>query len=279
MDYHIKTASFNQIKIMAEWAKNEGWNPGISDAKIFQLADPSGFFVGYLGDSPVSVISTVKYNPEFSFLGFYITHPDFRNQGFGYKIWQHALQYSGTANCGLDGVVAQQENYQKSGFKLAYRNIRFCLENNNIANFQAANLINYKDIPLEQLLAYDTKYFPAPRAFWLSAWLMEYEGLAILEDGHIKGFGVIRPCINGNKIGPLFAEDKGYAIKIFQGLCSLAKNGEPVFLDIPEPNKEALQLVEEFKMAPVFETARMYNRSIPAINLKKIFGVTSFELG
>ncbi len=279
MDYHIKTASFNQIKLMVEWAKNEGWNPGISDAKIFQLVDHSGFFIGYLDDTPVSVISTVKYNPEFSFLGFYITHPDFRNQGYGYKIWQHALQYSGNTNCGLDGVVAQQENYQKSGFKLAYRNIRFCLENNSIGNFKSANLINNKDIPLGKLLEYDAKYFPAPRAFWLSVWIMEHEGMSIIEDGQIKGFGVIRPCNNGYKIGPLFAEKKEYAMKIFQGLCSLAKIGKPVFLDIPEPNMEAIQLVEEFKMSPVFETARMYNRRIPDINLKKIFGVTSFELG
>ncbi len=27
---------------------------------------------------------------------------------------------------GLDGVLAQQENYRKSGFQLAYRNIRYC---------------------------------------------------------------------------------------------------------------------------------------------------------
>jgi len=34
------------------------------------------------------------------------------------------LKYLEGRNIGLDGVVSQQDNYKKSGFKLAYRNIR-----------------------------------------------------------------------------------------------------------------------------------------------------------
>ncbi len=41
------------------------------------------------------------------------------------QIWNAALDYLKGRNIGLDGVIAQQENYQKVGFKLAYRNIRY----------------------------------------------------------------------------------------------------------------------------------------------------------
>ena len=48
MEYQIKTADLDEIRIMLEWARIEGWNPGLDDASTFQKADPSGFFIGYL---------------------------------------------------------------------------------------------------------------------------------------------------------------------------------------------------------------------------------------
>jgi hypothetical protein len=44
-------------------------------------------------------------------------------------------------------------------------------------------------------------------------------------------------------------------------------------------NKEAVKLTRQYKMTPVFETARMYTKQAPAIPLEKVFGVTTFELG
>lgn len=41
------------------------------------------------------------------------------------RIWQHGMRYLGDRNVGLDGVVPQQANDRKSGFRLAYRNIRY----------------------------------------------------------------------------------------------------------------------------------------------------------
>ena len=40
-------------------------------------------------------------------------------------MWQAGLAHAGARTVGLDGVVAQQDNYRKSGFKLAYRSIRY----------------------------------------------------------------------------------------------------------------------------------------------------------
>ena len=90
----IKAASFEEIQLMLRWAADENWNPGLNDAYAFQVIDLNGFFIGYLGDQPISCISTVKYNSEFSFLGLYIVNPHYREQGFGYQIWQHAINLS-----------------------------------------------------------------------------------------------------------------------------------------------------------------------------------------
>ena len=52
-----------------------------------------------------------------------------------------------------------------------------------------------------------------------------------------------------------------------------------VFLDVPQPNREATALAEAHGLAPVFQTARMYSGAIRDVALKRVFGVTTFELG
>ena len=55
--------------------------------------------------------------------------------------------------------------------------------------------------------------------------------------------------------------------------------GTEYFLDIPEPNREALALARRYRLAPVFETARMYAGAEPELPLQRLYGITSFELG
>ena len=52
-----------------------------------------------------------------------------------------------------------------------------------------------------------------------------------------------------------------------------------IFLDVPQPNREATALAEAHGLAPVFQTARMYSGAIRDVALKRVFGVTTFELG
>ena len=94
----------------------------------------------------------------------------------------------------------------------------------------------------------------------------------------LKGYGVLRGCREGFKIGPLFAGDNETAERLLAGLIARAP-GAPVFLDTPEANPAALALARRFRMAPVFETARMYKNGSPRMRLDRCFGVTSFELG
>ncbi len=101
-------------------------------------------------------------------------------------------------------------------------------------------------------------------------------------DKKLIGYGVIRPCRNGHKIGPLFAENRQAAEALLSALLAGSGIGDgsgAVFLDVPEPNQASVELAQDLGLAPVFETARMYTGRAPAIAIGKIFGVTSFELG
>ncbi len=281
MTYQIKTANLQEIQLMLEWARAEGWNPGLDDALTFAQADPNGFFVGLVENKPVAAISNVKYNAEFSFLGLYIVKPEFRGQGLGYKIWQHALNYSGSANCALDGVIEQQANYIKSGFKLEQRNIRYALGKNNISSAIDRHLQSITEANLDLTLDYDKDFFPVPRGRFLTSWLFALHAKAFtyFAGGKIHGYGVIRKCHNGYKVGPLFADSQEVATVLFQGLCSSVEQNQNIFIDIPEPNLKAKALMQDFNLSPVFETARMYTKQIPNISMQCTYGITTFEIG
>ena len=62
-------------------------------------------------------------------------------------------------------------------------------------------------------------------------------------------------------------------------MSSLRIRGGEVFLDVPEPNRDAVALAKARGLAPVFETARMYRGVAPALPLSRIYGITTFELG
>jgi ribosomal protein S18 acetylase RimI-like enzyme len=280
--YTIRTMSRSQVDLAVEWAAREGWNPGLSDAACFHAADPQGFLVGEIAGRPVACISAVAYGEAFGFIGFYIVEPEFRGRGYGLEIWQAAMARlggrSGTERLiGLDGVIAQQDNYRKSGFRLAYRNVRY---QGRGAAGEASGLRPLDTIPFDEIEAYDRALFPAPRRAFLRQWLAMpgAHALCVRRGGRLAGYGVVRPCRTGWKIGPLFADDKGLAEALFAGLSARAA-GMPVFLDVPEINHAAVALAERYSMSVVFETARMYTGPDPEVDLSRIFGVTTFELG
>lgn len=272
------------------WARREGWNPGHADAPCFAAADATGFFLGTIDGEPATTISLVKYGARFAFLGLYIVDPGLRGRGHGIAIWRAALAAAAGRNVGLDGVVAQQDNYRRSGFRLAYRNIRFRgvspaamtgdAARGAVAGTVEAPLVPAAAVPFATLDAYDAGCFSTRRTPFLRAWIAMPGGraLAAMREGALVGYGVIRPAVNGWKIGPLFADAPAVADALFRGLAAAAPASE-IFLDVPEPNGEALALVQRYAMTPVFETARMYTGPAPDVPLARVYGVTTFELG
>lgn len=270
----------DELDIAIDWAADEGWNPGIYDGDSFYNTDPEGFFMGFVDDKPISCISAVKYNSNFGFIGLYIVKPEYRNKGYGNKIWNKALKYLEGRNIGLDGVVTQQENYKKSGFKFAYNNARYEYKSKKFP-LQDSSIVSISSINFEQLNTYDRQFVPAERKVFLSCWIKQPESctLVSLENNNICGYGMIRKCRTGYKIGPLFAQSFSVADSLFQSLDNSIPEDSPVFLDIPEINPAAIKLVEKYSMQKVFSTARMYTGNFPGLPVDKIFGVTSFELG
>ena len=277
-ELHIRNLRPEEISLAAGWAAAEGWNPGLSDAACFAIPDAQGFFLGEIDGEPVATVSCVNYDDRFAFLGFYIVRADLRGSGHGLRIWNAAIAHARPRVIGLDGVVAQQDNYRKSGFQLAYANIRY--GGILAAPRPPAGVVALETVPFALVEADDATVFPARRSAFLRAWIgtKGHVGRALMRDGKLAAWGVIRPCRTGCKIGPLVADDRAAAETIVQALLASADDGE-IFLDVPAVNHEAIALAEGLGLKPVFETARMYTGPIPPLRIDRVFGVTSFELG
>jgi GNAT superfamily N-acetyltransferase len=278
--YKIENMSPQSIRQAIKWASDEGWNPGPYDGECFYACDPYGFFIGKLNGEPIGCISAVKYQGGFGFVGLYIVRLEYRGKGYGMALWNKAMEYLAGCNAALDGVVAQQENYKRSGFVLAHRNIRYELNDkpNEIAVHK--NVVSIEDTSFNELVKYDKRHFLFSRDVFLHKWIEQPNAKCFLymEEGSIKGYGVIRQCGSGYKIGPLFSETADIAEALFLSLVGTASGGS-VFLDVPEVNPDAISLAEKYHMKKVFETARMYTKGDPGLPLRNIYGITTFELG
>src|SRR5262249_45481713 len=262
-DLRIRTMGPEEISIAVDWAAAEGWNPGLADAACFATVDADGFLIGERDGAPVAIVSCVNYSPSFAFLGFYIVREDLRGRGYGLRLWNAALAHAGPRVIGLDGVVAQQTNYKKSGFALAYANVRY---GGTVAASNATEdrVVPLTDVPLASVEADDITVFPAPRAAFLRAWIAApgHLGRALVRDGRLAAWGVIRPCRNGHKIGPLVADDRTAAEAVVTALLAAVGNGE-CFLDVPSVNPEAVAPALGFGFTARFEAARHYKGDIP----------------
>lgn len=278
--FRIERMNQDQLERVLEWAAAEGWNPGLHDAANFFAADPEGFFMGFLDDEPVGSISAVTYPGNFGFIGLYIVRPEHRGKGFGLKLWHTAVDHLGDRTVGLDGVVERQASYARSGFVTAHLNIRFEW-NDSVEQQPVSGIVPLGHLAFHELLAYDAGLFPGFREGFLRAWIGQPGclGLAYRSDqGDVAGYGLLRPCRQGYKLGPLFADSSRIAEALL--LAFRRHTGSaPIFLDVPESNTAAIHLAGQRGMQRVFETARMYTPRAPSLPLERCFGITSYELG
>jgi GNAT superfamily N-acetyltransferase len=272
-----------ELDTLVEWAAAEGWNPGLRDADAFWAADPEAFVGIDLNGELIGGGAIVAYGREAGFMGLFIVKAGFRGAGLGRKFWYYRrdrlrARLNPDAPIAMDGVFAMQPFYAEGGFVFTHRNLR--MEGIGQAGPVAPNLVPLTDLPFAQVAAYDRKHFLADRPAFLEKWIRPEGGkaLAVLRNGEIAACGVVRPCRRGFKIGPLFADDPALAETLFVALSSQLV-GQPLFLDTPENNPQALALAARHGMKECFGCARMVLGPIPKIPWDSIYGVTTFELG
>lgn len=285
----IRAVERKDVQRLVGWAADEGWNPGLEDDELFYQSDPGGFIMAFDQTVPVAGISVVRTGHQFGFLGLYICRPQYRGHGYGWAIWQAGMRHLDGRIIGLDGVVEQQTNYEKSGFESLYRNIRYAgattvlMREDSATWLQETGLVCRPVSPTdrEDIIRLDARVHGFRREQMLDSWLCLNKtrfSLVCLVQGTVEGFATIRQCQEGFKVGPLIGLSPEIAHALLFELVRRC-GADWIVLDVPEPNQAAVALAESCRLLPVFETARMVKGGRPEYWLEGLFGVTSFELG
>ena len=272
----IRSLTLSETETLMDWARIEGWNPGLADASAFHAADPQGFFGCFVDGEMAAGISAVRYGDDFGFIGLYITHPRYRGKGYGRRVWNAAMAHLEGRTIGLDGVPEQQANYRSMGFEPHYETFRWSGSVMGVAN---RNVVAVSPDLAESIVSYDRHFFPAERSSFLAQWLKSPRlAMVTVRDGVVHGYAVCRECHDGFKIGPLFADTAADAQRLLKA-CATRTGGRTMQLDVPALQTEFARILETSGFSKGFATARMYRGPAPALRMAGVFAVSALELG
>lgn len=276
----MTSVEFKEITIL--WMTKEGWNPGLNDHETFFQADPEGFFVGELDGRPVATLSAVKHSKDFGFFGCYIVDPAIRGKGYGLALHEAGRSYLKGCTQGGDAVVANIEIYKQIGRVFSHMNTRFkIVRGHEVSHLRPHPVVDARSVDFQSMAQFDEVCFPSQRRNFLMSWLHQKNAFAkaCVEGSKVQGYGVIRQCQNGWKIGPLFAKESTYAEALLISLVESIPVDDFCIIDMPHCNLSALPLAEKWGMSEVFKTARMYTGLEPIVRTDYIYGLTTLEIG
>jgi len=286
---------FEFEKVITEWSKKEGWNPGLYEYLPFYNACQDGHKGLFSNDNRlIASLSAVRYDKEFVFLGMYIVDPNYREQGIGNTLVRTVLEELEDGSLlGINGVTQQVGNYQrKYGFVPYYNNFRFSgvfrdqtCKNLFFRSEKKFKIIGRESLDINQLIDYDASVFSHVREGFLRKWVEMPESylLAATEKEKICGYGVVSKSLNGYKLAPFFAKNE----EVAKNLCVsfLSKfSGEIMQMDIPETNQSAVALAIRLGLFTTFKTERMYKGPERLIKqqdeqINQVYAHTTLELG
>jgi hypothetical protein len=228
-------------------------------------------------------MAAVKYSPEFIYYGLYIAQAQYRGLCLGYLLscllfLEKFCNYRCSA---LDAVIPQVETYKKIGFEPATMNQHWQGTPVQLVNFDKVSLKLLDRSLLPELIDYDSQVFSMLRAAFLTEWVAmpESHTLVAVSENKIIGYGVLSRSEEGYHIAPLFADNENIAKALYIGLCNKLNPDNIIHLDTSESNPCAAILARELGLTPTFLTMRMYKGAPPHFDNKKIFALTTLDIG
>jgi GNAT superfamily N-acetyltransferase len=313
--YDIHPLNKEQVTALVQWAGREGWNPGLNDHELIWNADPEGFLGLSVDGQWVAGGAVVRHNPSFGFMGLFIVEPKHRSQGLGRKLWyarrDHLLsRLQPDATIGLDAVDAMVGFYAQGGFEPFTRHRRFQWEpklppvNQLHSNDIHSNDIHSNDIHSNDLHSglatsisirpyqqsdfhsvhdMDTRCFPGERTQVLLPWIKQPNAYTLVatdrnQPDPLLGWGTIRPCLVGWKIGPLQAESLDVAESLIHALAKKSQ-ATSIMIDVPDNNPSMTELCRNHQMQEIFGCVRMYLGPPPTLQTENLYAILSLEIG
>ena len=275
-----------------------GWMPGALDDVNYFTADETGFFAGELDGKVISCISVVKYSDAYAYIGQYIVDKAYRGKGYGLETWKFSVSsLPDGCNCGIDASNEMVPLYERCGFKTEWNVQRMIFQASQASqkSFCCPEGVKVKpatQVPFCEILKYDTSVHVCERKSFLEKWISAPNCLsfaAVSPQGDVVGYAVVRTTLrkeDGWRIGPFFADNSQIARSLYRTMIEGVAAQDPaasIAVDVPcgdSCNPDAIGITVELSGQPQEKFIRMYMKGTPTtLSLKRIFGVTSIEMG
>ncbi|KAF9573987.1 hypothetical protein EC968_007673 [Mortierella alpina] len=311
------------------------WNPGSGGhdiRQVFHKIDPQGFFLGRIAsksdsskcssssdddDKVISIISAVRFgDSKLGWIGYYLVDPAYRGHGYGLLGFRRALEHlQDCTSVGLDGVMAQVDNYKRSGFTtINWQNERRhgsaveVIETKepalvqSIREYKVPGLVNISDAPVEGLAALEEQFTGLQRPDFVRNWAQFHGGgknepqlgrfgAAVVSDSDpstVLGYGCVRKAETSYRVGPLYSTSGEVAKQILVKLAMAVvdadrqtSQGVPLMFDIdmPNTNLEAVKIMDGFGWKATFPSLRMWKGPGPKVDVNGVYGICTLEIG
>jgi len=263
-----------------------GWNQMLADWRLFVALEPDGCFVAVRGAEVIGTVTTTTYDRALAWIGMMLVHPDHRGRGIGSSLMRRALEYlesRGVRCIRLDATPAGRPVYEKLGFVGEWSLTRH-------ERPSACEPILWETSPMvvRDLVEsdwgrageIDTRGFGVPRMRLLRK-LRERcrRALACESDGQVVGWGLLRPGMKADYLGPLECANTDVLVPL---ATALLRSGEKraVFWDVPDDNEVAIAAAKQLGFHPVRPLMRMHLGSGAVMSdPRALFGIADPALG
>jgi GNAT superfamily N-acetyltransferase len=223
-----------------------GWNQTPADWRRLLTLEPEGCFVAEWEGQPSGTATTTRHGDGLAWIGMVLVHPERRRHGLGRALLRRCIEHLDAVGCRcikLDATPEGRPLYESLGFHDEWPLARW----EGVAGAGGAALPwvrPYRPGDRAACLAADVEAFGVSRERLLDGLLAAGTVLVAEEEGHLVGYGILRPGSRATYMGALVAgfpaAGKGIARALLDGVA-----GQTVFWDIPEAAGEAVALAGE----------------------------------
>jgi len=275
-------ASLEEFQQTIEIAANTFGACDGNDA-VFWAADQTAHFQLWKDDRVVACVSVFKLSAAFNAVGMFVVHPDFRGQGLGLKIWDHAWgSIDDGVNVGLCTAPAMAQKYKKYGFQQKWTNVRFTGTLPH-GTCKLSDSYIFRELTLQsinQLTKYDAEIYSLERKAFLEAMLEASTASVCVSSGeNICGFAIARKSGDTIKIGPFYANHRDLAHGILAALATKVGTDVECEIKLPKLNQRGMDLFSVLGWKRGAMTPHMFTKGAPLMKTQFMFGISSFELG
>ncbi len=222
-----------------------GWNQTEADWHRFLDLEPDGCFLAERDGTPVGSVAAFLFGPV-AWIAMVLVDPAVRRQGIGLALMRHVLDFLDgrrVASVRLDATPLGRPLYEKLGFEVDCSLARYggVLPPSPVVD----RVKEGRPEHWPALVELDRAVTGTDRGKLLLRLFEEHaESLRVVEEaGRLQGFLTSRPGAKAHFIGPCITRGDAGRLLLEDACRRLA--GQPVFIDVPEQNEPAGQLVRE----------------------------------